>query len=735
MGKIKAKSHILNLLGDQLIGSDGLAIFELVKNAYDADAENVKIEFKNLNSPNQEIIIEDDGHGMSAEVIDKAWLTVGTNFKRDAKGKKSPNGRVSLGNKGVGRLAVHKLARIIKVETKTLEQNTYSEFTINWKELIESEEYIQDLEVQIHQKISSPNKFIKNQGTKITLSGLYNTNWSRSQLRDVVRKIENIKNPFKEIDGFNVDIIANEKKSWLNGLKSSTDILRDSLYQFEFEIIPWVKNIDNKKNIDPNDFAEFRWKYCFNPPARIKIERRNINFQSPCTGVKNNNLLLVGDKLSNSTEIIPDASKYLRNKDIEHIGMITGRFYVFNLHRKILEPNFGGQITAVKNYINENCGVRIYRDNIRVYNYGEPTDDWLGLDLQKIRRAGDHFSRKVTIGAIELDLATSEEGLQEKTNREGFFENEVYKRFKNIVNIVFNLFENEAKKDKVKIDEFTTGKAPIKKIGLSETVQELTKKLEQKGLLKEFKPMINKVKQDYEEMRDIMLNSGLTGLNLGVAFHEIEREMRYIDKELMSPNCHIQSIKDRVKDLMQLLSYISPLLKQQKNVKRKISEYLNNLDFRYQGRFKRHNIILSCPTLTGENDDFIVVAQTNLLANTFSNIIDNAIFWLDARFDRESQDNYKKGIYIGTDMNSFDGPAIIIADNGVGFTQDPETLIKPFTSTKPDGMGMGLYFANMVMDITGGKLLFPDAEDLNIPNVYDGACVALVFPVYEDKNV
>ncbi len=61
---IKAKSHILSLLGDELIGSDSLAIFELVKNAYDADAEEVTVEFINLNQSDQQIIIEDDGHGM-----------------------------------------------------------------------------------------------------------------------------------------------------------------------------------------------------------------------------------------------------------------------------------------------------------------------------------------------------------------------------------------------------------------------------------------------------------------------------------------------------------------------------------------------------------------------------------------------------------------------------------------------------------------------------------------------
>ena len=65
----KAKSHILSLLGDELIGSDNLAIFELVKNAYDADAEEVKIRSNDLNTPKQSITIEDDGNGMSLETL------------------------------------------------------------------------------------------------------------------------------------------------------------------------------------------------------------------------------------------------------------------------------------------------------------------------------------------------------------------------------------------------------------------------------------------------------------------------------------------------------------------------------------------------------------------------------------------------------------------------------------------------------------------------------------------
>ena len=84
--KIKTNSHIINLLGDELIGSDSLALFEIVKNSYDADASVVTISLNNLFNENRNIVIEDDGNGMTPEVIEKAWLTIGTDYKRRIRG-------------------------------------------------------------------------------------------------------------------------------------------------------------------------------------------------------------------------------------------------------------------------------------------------------------------------------------------------------------------------------------------------------------------------------------------------------------------------------------------------------------------------------------------------------------------------------------------------------------------------------------------------------------------------
>ena len=92
--------------------------------------------------------------------------------------------------------------------------------------------------------------------------------------------------------------------------------------------------------------------------------------------------------------------------------------------------------------------------------------------------------------------------------------------------------------------------------------------------------------------------------------------------------------------------------------------------------------------------------------------------------------NAPKAIYIGSDIESFDGPAIIVADSGAGFKMEPNELILPYRTLKPTGMGMGLglYFANLVMESTGGKMIFPSNEDCSVPSSYTGAIVALVFP-------
>jgi len=122
----KPKAHILRLLGNELIKSPVMAIYELVKNSYDADSLYANVTFKNIdNDKLGKIIIEDNGTGMTSEVVENVWLEPGTDYRKpiDQDGNRLINRspifqRVPMGEKGVGRFAVHKLGDTIKLITR-----------------------------------------------------------------------------------------------------------------------------------------------------------------------------------------------------------------------------------------------------------------------------------------------------------------------------------------------------------------------------------------------------------------------------------------------------------------------------------------------------------------------------------------------------------------------------------------------------------------------------------------
>ena len=79
--KFRPRARLLQLMGDQLIGSSRLAVFELVKNAYDADASRVRLTFHDLGTKDGRIVIRDNGDGMDRHVITNVWLEPGADYR------------------------------------------------------------------------------------------------------------------------------------------------------------------------------------------------------------------------------------------------------------------------------------------------------------------------------------------------------------------------------------------------------------------------------------------------------------------------------------------------------------------------------------------------------------------------------------------------------------------------------------------------------------------------------
>ncbi|MBH0097293.1 ATP-binding protein [Psychrobacter sp. NZS113] len=714
--KLKARSHILSLLGDELIGSDALAVFELVKNSYDADATNVDIIFEGIGTDNQRLTIRDNGHGMTSKVIDKVWLTLGTDFKRGSNRKVSNKGRISLGNKGVGRLAVHKIASNIDLKTKVLDSNIVHHLSFNWQNLIDSEEYIQNIEVELNSYEDNKEEFSDGQGTEIILTDFKDKKWNKTKIRDFYRKVSSIKSPFEitenNEDEFNVSIDLGDKNDWIADIHGPKAILKKAVYKFNF-----VLEKSSDKDID---VAKFSWRYVFNEQnvADSKFSNRTV--------IKNEDTLDVKDLLNEYyDDSEKDSKRKLTNADLDGIGKVQGEFYVYNLNGNIVSLFFQNEKTAIKQFIKDNYGVRIYRDGVRVFNYGEVGDDWLGLDYQKIQRAGDHFSRKVTIGAINLPLGDTNETLIEKTNREGFTENKYFDILKITILEVFRKFEREAGSDRDLIQEYVDGFKPVKKAGLSETIDELKDKLKDKGIEKEFEPLVGRIEQDYIVMRDVMVQSGMSGLNLSIVFHEVDRELRDIEKRLeyTDSKSEIDDVRIKVKSLVSVIDTFTPLLKSTKEKDFKVSDSIKRAYQIYERRFSSHNVLFSSPILTEEVSDFQIRGKSNLILSAINNIIDNSIYFLGY-----NDKNTQKAIHITTDVDNFNGNALIITDNGPGFSLDSEVVIQPFVTSKDNSMGIGLYLSNIVLESMGGQLLILDSSDYDIPKIYNGACIALVFP-------
>ena len=167
-------------------------------------------------------------------------------------------------------------------------------------------------------------------------------------------------------------------------------------------------------------------------------------------------------------------------------------FHVFDRDREVLRRL--GDTRLLTNYLDENGGIRVYRDGVRVYNYGEQGDDWLGLDLRRVNIPTRRISRNIILGAVHVSLESSGE-LVEKTNREGFVENDACRRLRRIVLGALGALEEERQIDKERLRQLaaTPGEAVIHRV--EKPIQELRKALAKRDVAETFEPYVARIEK------------------------------------------------------------------------------------------------------------------------------------------------------------------------------------------------------------------------------------------------
>lgn len=689
--RFKPRARLLSQLGDQLIKNEYIAIIELVKNAYDADATRVEIYMENVDNPGAGlIIIEDDGFGMDADIVENVWMEPGSDFKAEKFQNKEATPkfrRLPIGEKGIGRFGVHKLGHRIEMTTK--KKNSKEVFvSIDWR-IFDNFRYLEEVPIKIIER-DTPQHFKEGRsGTNIVISDLRNE-ITRGLAREVKRAITSLTSPFDSNDAFIAEFDVTDKPAWFDGLLDWSEVKHYALYNF-------------KLHIKDDRIIDFSYK--FTPwPTMSRLSEREDNISSP--------IIQQFAMLENSDNIQFSLSDH-------KIGEIIFEGFIFDRDAFILRLGVTDK-KGFKDYLDNNCGIRVFRDGLRVYDYGERENDWLGLDLRRVNNPTKAISNNIVLGAVYLNRADSSD-LIEKTNREGFVENKAYSAFKDSIIHCIEIVETYRYMDKLRLREMygpTPKSEPVLQVlgDLQEYVERNVKDLEVKVQIKKY---LVKIESDYKRINENLLKAAGAGLSMSVVIHEVEKIILEVQKVLRA-----DSASDRVIALVQHLSSLvdgySEIIKKSTQTNEDLKLVLDQALFNTEYRLASHQIVV-----LRAYRDYVGKSKTkvarSLLIGSLMNLIDNSIYWL------EKSGKHDKKIF----LNIVDSPGylnIIFADNGTGFILPTGDITEPFVSAKPGGMGLGLHIVSEIMLAQGGKIDFPDAAEFELPEDFlYGAVIALTF--------
>lgn len=379
----KISAALKDLIGKELITDEFVAVFELVKNSFDANASKVEVIFENNYEPdNARIIIKDNGKGMNYDDLKNKWLFVAYSAKRLGKENedyrdKIKTQRVFAGAKGVGRFSCDRLGRFLNMITVKDELNPKIEnLIVNWEDFenADDEEFVN---IRVTHNILEENKYQINKGTILEISGLRD-DWDRQRILDLKRSLVKLINPNQENDSenFEIEIIA-----------------KDEL------------NIDktlNKKGEKRND-----WEI-------VNGFVKNTIFET--LEIKTTNILVKisedGSFIETTLQDRGDLIYYLKEKNpFDKLNNI--RIYLFQLNRsaKYTFHSIMGMPSVVYG------SVFMYKNGFRVYPYGEEGEDLLLIDRRKQQGFNRFLGTRDIIGRIEISGEQTE--LKETTSRDG----------------------------------------------------------------------------------------------------------------------------------------------------------------------------------------------------------------------------------------------------------------------------------------------------------------------------
>lgn len=381
---------LIQRLGYELVGRAETAVSELIKNAYDADATTVNVDFIDSNEIGGELIISDNGVGMTEQQLINGYMRISSTDKVHNPTSARYH-RTKAGKKGIGRFAAQRLGERLTIVTQTIESENATKIEIDWNE------YSIDRDLS---SITFPIETIqkeKNEGTTIKILGL-REKWTDAAIKRIYRYV---------LDLFQPDYLSERSK------KDNLAIQNEESFKVNFNLV-----YNNEKHSFLNEQISVFDKALAVFEGYIDKEHRGI------VTVKSDSLN-IDDIFAGDENIFPALTDVY----------FKIHYFIYN------RPQYYNGISNVDlNKIQElsktASGVRLYRNGFRVLPYGESTDDWTNIDRRWSSESGRvnvPMSNKNLFGFVEI-IDQNGHVFEETASREGLIENESFRQLSDFIN-------------------------------------------------------------------------------------------------------------------------------------------------------------------------------------------------------------------------------------------------------------------------------------------------------------
>jgi len=742
----RAKARIVSEIGDELISSDDIALYELIKNAYDAQASYVRVSVQtpvglaeleaalevarrdrkplrqllagfmtdrralrdaisvdrsnerwhaDLNmrvlaefQRHSQMVVSDDGEGMTKDQLVNGFLMLASTARL---GRSTSSARTVLGSKGVGRFSAKRLGGILQVDSYAAGAPFVEHLRIDWSQ------YATDSELFLDQVVnelwsSSPDAKQK-QGTTLTVSEL-NRAWGTDDLERISReRLSTLMNPFFPKSGFRILARLNDE--------------RIDLHELQRDLLGFAR-LRVEGSVDPEAPTKMRLKFTPNDPAHPELKPVIVP--------------------------VPDAV-LLKAGDPARVGAF--RFEVYDFLRDDTRLIALGRRRELDQFLSVwgGGGPMLFRDGFRVMPYGRPGYDWLEIDSRSFQARGTRLRAIATTGYVAITSAENA-GLTDQTNREGMSDTPAFRNFRNLMIHAIQQINNQMQTywppERIKTARIAAKKAMESREALDDLADEvvdLATTLASDGLAPAAKLLAETLGERAVSLRSAAhayaIVAGTRGsaipaqsyptlielAGLGMAAEQLSHELlAAIDRaeavllRVRRTNTSLDAVLlDQLAanfgSLRRTAGFLMPLTQASRRTK-------GNHDVLEEARIvSRHHPAIADGRVAFETqgDRASVVARINrgVLLQVFDNLIANSLYWLDAAQTAEPS------ISLEASQNGI----ITYRDNGPGI--EPrlrESVFQPFVSTKPRGRGLGLFIVRELLELQNCTI---DALDPN----------------------